>query len=264
MENTTNETTNANSTEQVVANKKNILNYITPVAIIIAGVIIAGALYFRGDVTPNNNKDLINNALAKPKAEYTDIKSIDHMRGDKDAKVVIIEYSDIECPFCKIYHGTMKKIINEFMGDKQVAWVYRHFPISYGDNPLHKNAAKEAEATECAAELGGNDMFWAYTDAIYEATPSNDGLDLAELPKIATKVGLDTAKFTECLNSGKYADKVKASYDEALRAGAQGTPHTIIKYKGEFIPLVNDQGEGLGALPYDILKQIITQLLEQK
>jgi protein-disulfide isomerase len=270
MENTHthNETTHAHSTHHVVKkNKKNISNFVTPIAIIIAGIFIAFALYTRGNIpdgSKTNKADIINNALSGPKPEFTDIKSVDHIRGDKDSKIVIIEYSDIECPFCKIYHTTIKKIFEEFKADDQVAWVYRHFPISYGDDPLHKNSAKEAEATECAAELGGNDMFWAYTDAIYETTPSNDGLDLAQLPKIAVSVGLDEEKFTTCLDSGKYAEKVKASYEEALKAGAQGTPYTVIKYKGEFIPLVNEVGAGLGALPYDVVKQIITGLLEQK
>ncbi len=267
MENTQNETTNANSTPQVVTNKKNISNLVTPVAIVVAGILIAIALYTRGDIskTPKtNNADLIKSALSQPKAEFTDINSTDHIRGNKDAKIVLIEYSDTECPFCKVYHTTMKKIFDEFGGDNQVAWVYRHFPISYGDNPLHKKAAKEAEATECAAEIGGADMFWKYIDELYAVTPSNDGLDLAQLPQIASKVGLDIAKFQTCLDSGKYADKVRASYDESLKAGAKGTPYTLIKYKGEFIPLVNDQGEGLGALPYEVIKQIVNQLLSQK
>lgn len=267
MENTQNETTHAQSTPQVVTNKKNILNFITPVAIVIAGIVIAIALYTRGELpgkTTGSNKNVISDALSGPKAAFTDIKSTDHIRGNKDAKVVIIEYSDTECPFCKVYHETMKKIYEEFSKDNQVAWVYRHFPISYGDRPLHKKAAKEAEATECAAELGGADMFWKYTDTIYGATPSNDGLDPSMLPQLATKVGLDTAKFTACLDSGKYADKVKVSYDEALKAGAKGTPYTVIRFKGEFIPLVNDNGEGLGALPYEVMKQIISQLLSQK
>ncbi|MBC7981547.1 DsbA family protein [Candidatus Parcubacteria bacterium] len=267
METKQNETTNANSTPQYVGPKKNISNFITPIAIVLAGILIAAALYTRGEMpgkTAGSNKNLVNDALSGPKPEYVDIKSTDHIRGDKNAKVVLIEYSDTECPFCKVYHASMKKLFDEFGKDNQVAWVYRHFPISYGDTPLHKKAAKEAEATECAAELGGADMFWKYIDEVYEITPSNDGLDLVELPKIATKIGLDTAKFTACLDSGKYADKVKASYDEALKAGAKGTPYTVIKFKGEFIPLVNDTGEGLGALPYEILKQIVSQLLSQK
>lgn len=267
MENIHKDTTNANSTPQYVAPKKNISNIITPIAIVVAGILIAASLYTRGEMpnkTAGSNKNLITDALTGPKPEYSDINSTDHIRGSKDAKVVIIEYSDTECPFCKVYHETMKKIYDEFGKDNQVAWVYRHFPISYGEKPLHVKAAKEAEATECAAELGGADMFWKYIDEVYKITPSNDGLDLAELPQIATKIGLDTAKFTTCLDSGKYADKVKASYDEALKAGAQGTPYTIIKFKGEYIPLINEAGEGLGALPYEIVKQIVTQLLSQK
>ncbi|MBC7767108.1 thioredoxin domain-containing protein [Arenimonas sp.] len=267
MENTQNETTHAHSTPQVVTNKKNISNFITPIAIVIAGIVIAAALYTRGDLpskTIGSNKNVVSDALSGPKAEFTDIKSTDHIRGSKDAKVVIIEYSDTECPFCKVYHETMKKIYAEFGKDNQVAWVYRHFPISYGDRPLHKKSAKEAEATECAAELGGADMFWKYTDAVYETTTSNDTLDANVLPQLATKLGLDTAKFTACLDSGKYADKVKTSYDEALKAGAKGTPYTVIRFKGEFIPLVNDTGEGLGALPYEVVNKIVNQLLSQK
>lgn len=260
-----NETTHSHSTARVVTkNKKDISNFITPIAIIIAGILIAISLYTRGPSGSNGGKNLVNDALTGPKAEFTDIKSTDHIRGSKDAKVIIIEYSDIECPFCKIYHQTLKKIYDEFSKDNQVAWVYRHFPISYGPNARHPNAAKKAEATECAAELGGNNMFWSYIDAIYDKTSQNGELELSELPKIAVSVGLDEVKFKECLDSGKYASKVKDSYDEALKAGAQGTPYTVIKYKNEFIPLLDGKGDGLGALSYEIMKEIINKLLSDK
>lgn len=266
MENTTQDTTHANSTPHMVAaNKKNISNFITPIAIVVAGILIALALYTRGNAAQTNSAGLVQDALSnKAKLEFADISSTDHIRGSKDAKIIFIEYSDTECPFCKVYHVTLKKIFDEFGLNNQVAWVYRHFPISYGDNPLHKRAAKEAEATECAAELGGNDMFWKYIDELYSKTPSNDGLDPAMLPEMAATVGIDKAKFVTCLDSGKYAAKVKDGFNEALKAGAKGTPYTIIKFKGEFIPLVNDQGDGLGALPYDVVKQIVNQLLSQK
>jgi len=267
MENTHNETTHAHSTARAVKHKKNISNFITPGAIIIAGILIALSLYTRGN--PENiskgGKDLVNEALTQqPKAEFTDISSVDHVRGSKDAKIVFIEYSDTGCPFCKMYHVEMKKVFEEFGKNNDVAWVYRHFPISYGDNPLHKNAAKEAEATECAAELGGNDMFWKYLDELYAITPSSDGLELSKLPDIAVTVGLDRSKFQTCLDSGKYAKKVKNSYDEALKAGARGTPYTVIRYKGEFIPLLDANGNGLGALKYEVLKQIVNDLLSKK
>lgn len=266
MENIHNHTTtHANSTEQVVKSKKNISNIITPIAIIVAGILIALSLYFKDNNLNKNtsNKDLINGAVNQPKTEIADVNSTDHIRGSKDAKIVIIEYSDTECPFCKIFHSTVKKVIDVYGKDNQVAWVYRHFPISYGTNPLHKKAAKEAEATECANEIGGSDMFWKYIDEVYATTNSNDSLDPSSLTEIASKVGLDKTKFQTCLDSGKYAAKVRESYDAGSKANIKGTPYTVIKYNGELIPLVNNQDESLGALPYDVMKQIIDQLLGQ-
>lgn len=114
-----------------------------------------------------------------------DIKSIekdlkpvspdDHILGNKKAKIVIVEYSDLECPFCKVFHNTMHQVVEKSNGD--VAWVYRHYPIPQ----LHKKAFREAEATECAWEQKGNDGFWKYMDKLFEITTSNDGLDESRL-----------------------------------------------------------------------------------
>src|SRR5207249_6414117 len=79
--------------------------------------------------------------------------------------------------------------------DGKVVWVYRHFPI----DSLHSKARKEAQASECAAALGGNEAFWAYSDKLFEVTPSNNRLDLAQLPRIAQEIGLDRAQFETCL-----------------------------------------------------------------
>jgi|SRR6185436_4627347 len=95
----------------------------------------------------------------------------DHSIGSLDADVVIVEYSDTECPFCKTIHPVLHEIVKQYGG--KVAWVYRHFPL----DSIHPKTRKEAEATECAAELGGNEVFWAYLDKIFENTPANNGLD---------------------------------------------------------------------------------------
>lgn len=174
----------------------------------------------------------------------------DHIRGPADAVVKIIEYSDTECPFCKRFHPTMQQAVREYPG--KVAWVYRHLPL----RSLHSKAAKEAEATECANELGGNDKFWAYLDKMFEVTPSNDGLDLAQLPQIATDVGLDRAKFETCLNSGKYAQRVSDDENDATSAGARGTPFSIVLgTKGEKLPIG-------GALPFGSVKSLIDSVLK--
>lgn len=261
------ENTNQNTSEQTVANstpattKFDIKQFITPIAIVIAGALVAFGLYATGQKSSDtNSKDYINGVLQKDAPEIADITDADHIRGNKDAKIVIIEYSDIECPFCKSYHQTMKKIYAEYVKNDQVAWVYRHFPLEQ----LHANAIKEAEATECVAELGGEEMFWTYLDELYATTKSNDGLDLASLPEIGAKLGLDKAKLKTCIDSGKYTQKIRDSIEAGKKAGAAGTPYTVILFKGEKIPLVNEQGQGLGALPYDVLKEIIENMLAAK
>src|SRR3989344_5975516 len=124
----------------------------------------------------------------------------------------------------------------------QVRWVYKHFPL----DALHPKADKEAEAVECAGELGGDEKFWAYMDRIFEVTPSNNGLDLALLPQIAKDLGLDQKAFENCLSSGKYAEKVEKQYQEGVRLGINGTP-------GSFVNATPVQG----AIPYENLKAII-------
>lgn len=260
----TNQTTVANSTPATIPqstfDKKQL---ITPIAIIIAGALIAFGLSMSGIKDSRDGSAYVSDAFSEEKPVIEKVTDSDHIRGNKDAKVVIIEYSDIECPFCKIYHETMKKLHSEYPADK-VAWVYRHFPLSYGDQALHKNAAKEAEATECVQELGGRDAFWSFLDELYATTKSNDGLDLSTLPDIGAKVGVDKEKLKACIDSGKYATKIKESYEAGLKAGARGTPYTVIRFNGEDIPLVNEQGQGLGALPYDVMKKIIDNMLAAK
>ncbi len=176
----------------------------------------------------------------------------DHIRGNKNARILLIEYSDLECPFCKRFHPTAKQIIDEYKD--QVAWVYRHFPL----DQIHPKADKLAEAVECASELGGEDAFWKLTDKIFEVTPSNNGLNLDDLPKLAKEIGLDEERFKECLDSGKYKDRVEEDYQSGLKAGIQGTPGNILldtkTGKTKLIP---------GAYPFETFKAEIDKLLSE-
>jgi len=225
--------------------------FAVPLAIVIAGGLIAGALYFSNVKTGQVLKNTDPDSTGQVAGDIRKVSDIDHIQGDPKADVVIVEYSDTECPYCKTFHVTLNQIMKEYGGKGKVAWVYRHFPI----DQLHPRARKEAEATECANELGGPTKFWQYINMVYDRTPSNNGLDPAELPKIATAVGLDAQAFNTCLSSGKYATKVEADYQDAIKSGGRGTPHSIIITKdGEKTPLA-------GAYPYEQLKQIIETIL---
>ena len=176
----------------------------------------------------------------------------DHIRGSPTAPVKLIEFGDTECPLCKRFHPTLKRIVDEYPG--KVAWVFRHLPIV----EIHPKAPKEAEATECAAELGGETAFWAYLDRLYEITPSNDRLDPAELARIAQHVGLTRAPFEQCLKSGLHAARVAADVVDALAAGAPGTPYTVI------VAPNGKTYEVVGNLPYETLRLVIDIGLKQK
>ena len=175
----------------------------------------------------------------------------DHMRGDKNAKVTLVEYSDLECPFCKTFHKTAIQILDEYKG--KVKWVYRHYPLSF-----HANAQKEAEASECVAELGGEDAFWKYIDAIYERTTSNGtGFALDKLAPLAAEVGVSQDKFTTCLDNGKYAQKVKDQMAQGTKEGVTGTPGNIL--------LQDKSGKTIiipGAVPFDQIKPSLDELLK--
>lgn len=108
--------------------------------------------------------DALKNDAPSLNVQIRPVTSTDHIVGNLNAKIVIVEYSDLDCPFCKVFHNTMHQVVKRNNGD--VAWVYRHYPISQ----LHPNAFKKAEETECAWEQKGNKAFWEYTDKIFGIT----------------------------------------------------------------------------------------------
>jgi len=179
------------------------------------------------------------------------IDQTDHILGNSDAEITIVLYSDIECPYCKKFHATMQEVMENFGKDGTVRWIYRHFPIP----SLHPTAFKEAEATECAAELGGNAKFWEYLNKLVNGfTPSRENI-INQLTNIADGIGLSKEEFQTCLESGKYAEKINQSTNEAALLGAEGTPFSImVNNEGKIGPIP-------GYLPYEDMEQAINSIL---
>ena len=221
-----------------------------PLAVVVAGALVAAAIFFGGGNSGSGALGTQQPGSEEITPKIAQVTDKDHIVGSPDAKVVIVEYSDTECPFCKIFHSTISRILQNYRG-QSIAWVYRQFPIV----ELHSRAPKEAEATECAAELGGNDAFWAFTNKVFATTNSNDSLDPAQLPIIAQSVGLNVDAFNSCLSSGKYSNKIAANVKTALDLGAQGTPYTVIVSGSKQIPII-------GAQDYDTVKAAVDSLLK--
>lgn len=163
----------------------------------------------------------------------------DHIRGSKDAKVTLVEWSDFQCPFCSRFHPSVVRAMQEYSG--KVRWVYRHFPL----DSIHPNARPAAEASECAAEQG---KFWEFADKLFERQPQI-GPDLYK--SLAKELGLNESKFNDCVTSRKYQQKVTDDEQAGLSVGVRGTPGSFVN--GIEVP---------GAVPYEQLKAQIDQALQ--
>ncbi len=164
--------------------------------------------------------------------------TVDHVKGTADAKVTMIEWSDFQCPFCgKFYADTLKQIEKDYIDTGNVKFIFKHFPLSF-----HENSQKAAEASECAGEQG-SEKFWLMHDKMLE---NQQALTVVDLKKYAADLKLDPMKFDECLDTNKYAEKVKADMDAGAKVGIQGTPGFLIN--GIIVS---------GAQPFAVFEEVI-------
>jgi protein-disulfide isomerase len=161
-------------------------------------------------------------------------------KGPADAPVTIVEFSDFQCPFCSRAAKTADQVLANYAG--KVRLVFRDFPL-----PFHDKAPKASEAGLCANDQG---KFWEMHDEMFGA---QDKLGIDDLKAVAKKLGLDSAKFDECLDSNKYAAQVKKNIEDGKEAGISGTPAFIIN--GRLIS---------GAQPYEEFQRVIDEELAQK
>jgi protein-disulfide isomerase len=229
------------------------IQILTPISIVIAGALIAFSIYsgFNGILVgemPQAPQNIGQAQPQQPTTVGTNIKKpneLDHIRGNKNAKVTIVEYSDLECPFCKKYHETLKSVTAQY--GKDVAWVYRHFPLT----SIHKRAMPFAVATECAAKLNGNQAFWDMTDAIFSKNPVDVNVKI-----IAAKLKINEDDFDKCLSDSSMEKLVDTSAKEAIAVGVKSTPTSFIVTAKGVYPLV-------GAVDEATLKANIDKYLNE-
>jgi len=181
------------------------------------------------------------------------VSSGEHVYGNPKAVFSLIEYSDFECPYCKRFHSTPRELVDRY--PDRLNWVYRHLPLSF-HNP---GAQKQAEASECAAELGGNKAFWRFTDLLYARTKTGGrGFALENLPDLAVEVGIEKSDFVECYNSGRHRKRVESDAADARRASITGTPGTVLRHN----PSRQSRALG-GALPAGKLLESLQELARE-
>lgn len=236
--------------------------YIIPLSVVVSGVLIAGAIMYAGDggslrqiaqvggaVTGTGSANE-NDTNTGDKIETRPVSADDRILGDPSAPIKIVEFSDMECPFCSQFHATMRQVIDEYGKNGSVAWVYRHFPLE----SIHPSARLAAHGAECARELGGPAKFWDFTNTVFER--QREGLGSPMFLQIAGSIGLNNNAFSSCLESGKYNDLIDQHMEDAFTAGARGTPYSVVvAADGSTVVAIN------GAEPYASVKQKIDQAL---
>jgi protein-disulfide isomerase len=168
------------------------------------------------------------------------LKPTDHRRGPADAAITVVEYSDLECPFCQKAHPVVKQLLAQ---NPNVAWVYRHYPL-----PNHKGAYPKALLAECVGIKQGNEGFWKVVDGF---------MGHLDTPAVLKSVGLTQSDLTECIADPKTAAIVDADVKEAITAETKGTPNfVIIGSHGEQVPIP-------GAPKLEILQAIVNKMMSE-
>lgn len=222
-------------------------SFTVPLAIIAGGIIVAIAVYVSMPKAPV--KGAGDPSLVRP------VSASDHILGNPAAPVVIVEYSDFDCDFCKGFHDTLHQIVANAGTNGKVAWVFRHFPLS----EIHPNAFSHARASECAATTSGNDAFWKFGNALFASQPA----DPSRYGELASSAGISGNAFASCYSTASTTldARITADRQNALDVGATGTPYSIILVNGSagwrMFEVMN------GAYSYDAVKQLVDEALAQ-
>jgi len=172
-----------------------------------------------------------------PPRQRVEVLPDDPAKGPVDAPIVLVEFSDFQCPFCQSATGTLAELIDRY--DDQIRFVYKDYPL-----PSHAEAFKAAEAGNCAHEQG---MFWEFHDKMFG---SQDALDVPALKSYASELGLEAASFSACLDEGRYTRRVQQDMQIGQRYGVSSTPTVFINGR----PV-------MGAAPLETFDQIIREEL---
>jgi protein-disulfide isomerase len=211
-----------------------------PMAIVLAAVIISGVLLYMyrpaATAQPAANSQVAPSATVPDTNALPPVTAADHILGNPNAPIKIVEYSDPSCPYCKMFQTTMLQVMQNYGAGGQVAWVYRQFPLDKPDangNVLHTNSGAQANAFECATSVGGNAGFWAYEKDWFTTFPDNGAdetsiVDNQQIIQTAKDTNLDTSAFNDCVLGDKFAEAIDKVYTAGLALGITGTPTSYI------------------------------------
>jgi len=234
-------------------NSNNNNSWLVPISIIIGFSLISLAIYFSGGKSNSNTKPLTQqSATTNSDARIRPVDGSDYIKGNPNAPILIVEYSDYDCPFCKMFHETMNRIMNEYGVTGKVGWVYRQFPLT----ELHPNSARISKNALCIGELGGNEAFWRFTDLIFQERIDTEPTNITRLPDYAERLGIKQEDLLRCLEAENTEKRLIRDVEDAVNVGFRSTPYSFVIVGNQIAPIE-------GAQSYTMIKGIIDGLLTQ-
>lgn len=224
---------------------------LVPISIIVAGALVGAAVLYanKGNNVAGNQQqgqpqDQQQGQQPESKAylNVAKITSQDHIYGNKKAKIKVVAYTDLECPYCSKFHPIIKNIVDESNGE--IALVLRYFPL-----PFHPQAQEAAESAECVYAKGGDSAYWKFVDNTFAAYDKSEGAKI-DLAAVASKSG---ANISSC-DKASYDQKIKEQAANGQESGLQGTPFAVVVVNGEAKGTID------GAYPKERVQQIISDL----
>ena len=174
------------------------------------------------------------------------------VRGNANARVTMVEFSDFQCPFCGKYtRETWPQIENEYVKTGKMKVVFIDFPLE----SIHPQAFKAAEAANCAAEQR---KYWEMHDHLFA---NQTALAATQLPEDAKALGLDAASFQQCLDTGKHAAAIRREMAEGQKVGINGTPTFFVGLSDAKSTLLKSTRVIVGAQPYSAFHEAIEAVL---
>lgn len=238
------------TTDQPASTASDSSAFATPLAIVIAAIMISGAILYSNASDSSGTSAVIAEGGDAPVVVDVNMEELvddDPVIGNPDAPVTIVEFSDFQCPFCRqFFTATHPQIISDYIDTGKAKLVYRDFPLEF-----HPASHISALAGECADEQG---RFWEYHDHMFQEQAKQGTGTITygsvELKQWARDIGLNANQFDQCLDSEKYADEVDKDFEDGQRAGVSGTPSFFIN--GQLI---------IGAQPFATFQQAIDAAL---
>lgn len=233
----------------------NLDSFVVPLSIVLAGVIIAGAIFLTNNKNGNPNVEGINNQNNAVEEEFpaaeTTISDAPFLGDKSKAKVAIVEYTDYQCPYCQRHdQETKSQLIKEYVDTGKAIYVFRDFPLDFHG----QIAIDSANAALCVNEIGGISKFVEYHSKVF-MVENNEALT-----KAAQDLGIDMNKFNTCMTEERYADKIDQGLSDGMKAGVQGTPGFVVgvldkdgNVKGKLIA---------GAYPFASFEKILKEYLK--